>query len=80
MLLFISFFVLFSFSETGFLCVVLAVLKLCFVDQAGLEFTEICLLLRVAGKILNEDCVAVNHVGSVVFRAENAGDGSECHS
>ena len=37
---------LFCFVETGFLCVaVLAVLELALVDQADLEFTEICLPL-----------------------------------
>ena len=36
----------FLFFETGFLCVtVLAVLELVLIDQAGLELTEISLLL-----------------------------------
>jgi hypothetical protein len=31
--------------KTGSLCVALAILETCFQDQAGLELTEICLLL-----------------------------------
>ena len=45
----VDFFVLFSFFETGFLCVALAVLELALVDQAGLELTEICLPLPSKG-------------------------------
>jgi hypothetical protein len=40
----------FSPHETGFLCVALAVLETCSVDQAGLELTEICLPLLPASQ------------------------------
>ena len=44
--LFVCFFGVVLFFETGFLCItVLAVLELAPVDQAGLELTEICLPL-----------------------------------
>ena len=38
---------LFIYFETGFLCVVLAVLELCYVDQPGLEQREIHVFLRL---------------------------------